>query len=747
MATRSKNARLIKNKARCIVESTHLLLYNFIMKTIKKSFKIWCEENKRIDLLSQWSEENSITPDQVSYGSDTNIIIWECRQGHKYNMTPNKMTRKITAGCPYCSGQRILVGYNDLASQYPEIAKEWHPFKNEELTPALVSAHSNKSYWWLCPNGHEYYAKVNGRTRKRSSGCPYCAASNNKLLRGYNDLETKFPDIAKEWHPFKNGKLRPSDVLPGTAQKVWWICPKGHEYQATSNSRTGSSHSGCPYCAGRKVLAGFNDIESQFPSIAKEWHPTKNGSATPDKVGKGSHSKYWWICPIGHEYQASPENRTKNSGKGTACPICAKESQTSFPEQSIYFYIRQIYPKTENRAVIQGKELDIFIPELSVGIEYDGWRFHNHNTVVLEEKKDAFFKQHGIMVIRVKEYRGKPYKEGEDIIWIDERKDQFSNIRYALIHIAECIKISTDVFSNIDLNKDSNAIMAQYYVAFKENSIATRFPKLIKEWSSKNDPLKPEQFSYGSGKKVWWICPKGHEDYKMAISYRTSLSHPAGCPVCGGQKLMKGYNDLESQFPLIAKEWHPEKNENLKPDMIMAKVTKKVWWQCPKGHTYYASVAGRTRLNAGCPYCSGHKVIEGKTDLATLFPDIAKEWHHALNGELKPNAVAPFSHNKVWWKCKNQHDYQMPIASRTRGSGCPYCSGRKVLKGYNDLQTRFPDIAKWWHPTKNEELLPDMGAPYSTKKVWWMDKNGNAIQRRIDATVTMMKKQNKPHEK
>ena len=86
------------------------------MRTLK-SFKTWCIDNNRRDLLSQWSEENMIAPDQISYGSDSKEIVWECSQGHKYLMTPNKMTRKKTAGCPFCSGQKVLAGYNDLASR------------------------------------------------------------------------------------------------------------------------------------------------------------------------------------------------------------------------------------------------------------------------------------------------------------------------------------------------------------------------------------------------------------------------------------------------------------------------------------------------------------------------------------------------------------------------------------------------------------------------------------------------------
>ena len=115
----------------------------------------------------------------------------------------------------------------------------------------------------------------------------------------------------------------------------------------------------------------------------------KNGGITPDQIGPGAHKKYCWICPVGHSYQAAPENRTKI--RGTSCPICAKERQTSFPEQCIYFYFKKQYPQTENRYQLEGKELDIYIPELKAGIEYDGKRFHTNREK--ERKKGSFLSE------------------------------------------------------------------------------------------------------------------------------------------------------------------------------------------------------------------------------------------------------------------------------------------------------------------------------------------------------------------
>ena len=132
-------------------------------------------------------------------------------------------------------------------------------------------------------------------------------------------LAYRFPELAKEWHPVKNGLLKASDVTSFTTKKVWWLCEKGHEWTATVANR--SKGQGCSVCAGKKVLKGYNDLESQNPILAKEWHPTKNGDLLPSHVTTGSGKRVWWKCQKGHEWLAYINNRNKGSG----CPTCADE--------------------------------------------------------------------------------------------------------------------------------------------------------------------------------------------------------------------------------------------------------------------------------------------------------------------------------------------------------------------------------------------------------------------------------------
>ena len=136
-------------------------------------------------------------------------------------------------------------------------------------------------------------------------------------------------NLFAEWHPTKNGSLTPNMVTAGSAKKVWWLCPKGHEWESTVAFR--SRGSGCPYCSGKKVLSGENDLATLNPSLASEWHPTKNGSLTPNMVTAGSSKKVWWLCSKGHEWETKVS--TRNRGHG--CPYCSSWHKTTVTEESL----------------------------------------------------------------------------------------------------------------------------------------------------------------------------------------------------------------------------------------------------------------------------------------------------------------------------------------------------------------------------------------------------------------------------
>jgi hypothetical protein len=415
-------------------------------------------------------------------------------------------------------------------SSYPELVKEWHPTKNGDLTPKDVTHGSSKKIWWLCPKGHSHFSTVSNRTSKNATGCPEC--SGNKVGKD-NNLQALFPKIAKEWHPTKNGNLTPKDVTHGTLTKVWWLCPKGHSYDAVINRRT-SMNTKCPYCSGRRV-GEDNNLLFVFPEIAKEWHPTKNGNLTPKDITSKSDKKVWWLCSKGHSFQSVIKNRTLNK---SLCPQCS--NQSSEPEIRILSEMKWFFDKVLSRYKFDGVEIDIYIPEFNLGIEYDGKYWHRENEK-LDLEKNKFLLSHNINLIRVREYPLKSLSPKDIILKFIrslEKKhlDEIVKKIYPFVNHNIKEKINSYFKKTSFVNDELFKTYRSYFPSpFPEKSLLSTHPSIATQWDyDKNYPLRPENFSFGSGKKMWWIC-SNHHSYEATLNHRTSGN---GCPFCSGKKTL-----------------------------------------------------------------------------------------------------------------------------------------------------------------------------------------------------------------
>ena len=215
--------------------------------------------------------------------------------------------------CPYCRNHKILKGYNDLQTTHPEIAKQWNYNKNNGVKPDEVFAAGKYKYWWICEKGHEWEARL--YERKDGNNCPYC--SNKKVLKGYNDLQTTYPKIAKQWDYSKNKNIKPTEVTAGSNKKAWWKCENGHSWRTVIVSRT-IGKNGCPYCSHKIIAKGVNDVMTLEPNLLEFWNTEKNKNVDPYKLSPCSHKLVWWKCHNGHEWK-----RTVNAiRKNPSCPIC-----------------------------------------------------------------------------------------------------------------------------------------------------------------------------------------------------------------------------------------------------------------------------------------------------------------------------------------------------------------------------------------------------------------------------------------
>ena len=477
---------------------------------------------------------------------------------------------------------------NDLQTVNPALAKEWHPYKNDHLTPANVTAGSHRKVWWVGSCGHEWKAEV--KSRHAGRGCPYCAG--RLLLKGFNDLETTNPKILKEWDYEKNNELEPCELQAGSHKKVWWKCKEGHSWQASPNHRI-SKGRGCPYCSHNPaVLKGENDLETVHPELLLEWDYEKN-TIQPSEITTSSNKSVWWKCFKGHEWRTSVNHRVDGSG----CPYCARGAQTSFPEQALFYYVKKAYPDAINKYKDvfskKGMELDVYIPALNTGIEYDGEAFHRSQRQLDNDRTKSFIcDKKGIRLIRIKE------DPTVDVYPTDIIISAASGIEDALNELTAYIP----GIGIVNIERDGDEIRRGFLNQLAENSLSVVNPELCKEWNYSKNKTTPDMYAPNSNVKVWWVCSNGHE-WRTSIDERNKGRK---CPYCTNRLVLSGYNDLATKRPDLMEEWHPTKNDNIDPTRVLPGSGKKAWWICKNGHEWQAEISSRNK-GAGCPKCAKAK--------------------------------------------------------------------------------------------------------------------------------------------
>lgn len=272
----------------------------------------------------------NVIPDN-DYKTD---IMWTCPYCYEPFMnTMYDMNHKKNRCCPRCSRIISRSSGKSLQEKRPDVEATWHPSLNKGFTPDIVSCTSNMQAWWHCNKcGFDWQTDIYDRCQaKPGAGCPVC--SHRLLRRGFNDLMTTHPDIAKQWFCKMNGNVKPCDIMPGTIVKYWWLCPEcGKEWQAAPNTRV-QSH-GCPACAFRESNEE-NELADELCSL----------------------------LPI-YAYEIN-NNRS-----------------TCFSKAMKILGITDVNISKDARQ----KEMDIFIPSLRIAFEYNGDWWHGD---VMMSKRDT----------------------------------------------------------------------------------------------------------------------------------------------------------------------------------------------------------------------------------------------------------------------------------------------------------------------------------------------------------------------
>lgn len=165
----------------------------------------------------------------------------------------------------------------------------------------------------------------------RGQGCPSCSG---RTVTKKNSVEVNFKDLTDEWDYSKN-EISPGEISFGSSKKVWWICPKGHSFDMSPKSRTRKGkEQNCPYCSNKRIN-NTNSLRTLKPEWIEEWNFKKNHKYTPDNIGINSNHNVWWICPEGHEWFTSPNDRSQYE---TGCPNCSISGYKTELEGYLYLH-------------------------------------------------------------------------------------------------------------------------------------------------------------------------------------------------------------------------------------------------------------------------------------------------------------------------------------------------------------------------------------------------------------------------
>lgn len=637
-------------------------------------------------LIPEWDSERNkgLSPNTVSHKSHR-LVWWKCKYGHTWKSKVGSRSRGI--GCPTCAknnaGARVRKWRLEKAGQtfaeaYPEILEEWD-YKKNPYQPTEITPKSGYMASWRCKYGHEWNATVTNRTHNKSN-CPQCRPQTSRIeiyllceLRAiFNEVRWRskisglecdiyIPDFqigievdGEYWHRNKvkmdrhktqhltnKGiyliRVRDSRLpfIDGTVVKFE---PKGDLQQLMLRllveiSIHAPSSKLDAYLAegGQKNAFAYKEIlarlpapppgetlEDLYPEVASEWDHLENLPLTPALFSGSSDQKVAWVCPKRHHWIATIKNRTQRK---SGCPSCYR---------------------SEISAIVR--------------------RGRARNTLSLAQSNPAYLPKFDT------ERNGFPPTE---ITATSQMKVWW-----------HCKNGHSFQQTPCQMKKNDACPVC--------NSLPFAYPQVAEQWDrEKNGAKKPADYSWGSGQRVWWKCSKGH-NWQAAISGRTSAGE--GCPSCYNEQRGRLFQELAAKKkgslakskPSFLAEWDYTKNVDISPVTVTAKSNRKAWWVCPENHSYIQSIASKARGSI-CPECA--KIKRGEsTRLARLgrtgslvdnHPDIAKQWHPTKNVGLPPNDISSGSHQVVWWRCANGHEWQESPNRRTdkrRVMGCcPVC--------------------------------------------------------------------------
>ncbi len=608
--------------------------------------KIKVIEIKELTVLAD-NEKNTMDGIDISklFVNSSKVINWKCENGHTFKEKVNVMYRRKHK-CFYCTGRQIWPGENDLQTLYPELAEEFDVEKNGN-TPDHVSPKDTDNFWWTCKNNHPSFQQSVEHRVTRKTICPYC--TGRKAVSGVNDLDTMYPEIAKEWDYENNIGVSPGDVSPFTYVSYFWICPKGHSYKKKVIQRTRFHKPiDCPKC--------IKAHSTSFPEQAIFYYAKK---CFPDAVNR---------------YKDPFDN-------GMELDIYIPMYRLGIEYDGIMFHNDENQHDRELRKYVACKQQGIKLVRIKESKET--WKdtaddIFYVNKRMKDEDLSMFLYS---LFSRLFVFSMHTFKS-------DNNRDEFYNRYYGF---------PTD----FDVSRDRPEILE--YLVDVEHSFGIKYPEQATMWCEEaNGSLTPFMFTPGSNYMATWKCPRCGETWKSPISSIVQRKVKT-CKACSmkenGNTITKvktaKYGSLAERSEELLKQWDYDENGDLSPYEIPLNYSFKVSWKCDKcGYKWSSSPNSRVRVDtiSGCPHCTGRVAMSGVDDLQTLYPEVAKKWDYDNNKGVLPSQIKPFSNKKYYWICPIcGKSYEALPGNIIKGSVCRECSFIKIGKKNSKLVGQYDE--------------------------------------------------------
>ncbi|MDA8550826.1 zinc-ribbon domain-containing protein [Candidatus Poseidoniales archaeon] len=495
---------------------------------------------------------------------------------------------------------------------YPELVEEFHLVKNEPFTPDNLPSGTGRKLHWICRTcSHEWRAV--GAARANGGGCGVCIRGNFHS-DGRNSMRNTHPHLAEEFHPTKNGKMTPDNIIAGVHKKLHWICNTcSNEWVSTgANRRHGGN--GCSSCnLGRLHSDGRNSMRNTHPHLAEEFHPTKNADLTPDNLVAGTARKLHWICrTCSHEW----ENFGYGRAGGEGCAFCNAFALHSDGRNSM--------ANTHPELVIELHPIKNgdFDPNKVVAGTHNRlhWMCRTCSNEWVSSGNERTHQGSGCSSCNL----GRLHSDGRN------------SMRNTHPHLAEEFHPT----KNGDLTPDNlvagtnkslhwicstcshewettgnsrgfggsgcGVCNTNYLHEDGRNSMRNTHPQLADEFHpTKNGDLTPDNLVAGTNLILHWICSTCSHEWAVGGNNRSTSNNPSGCGVCNGGALHSdGRNSMRNTHPHLAEEFHPTKNGAYTPDNLKASTHRRVFWICSKcSHEWKTAGSNRTTGETGCPLC------------------------------------------------------------------------------------------------------------------------------------------------